>query len=240
MSILLISDLHLSEERPDITAAFLTFLKDKTTDCEALYILGDFFDVWVGDDNMGAFERSIAHHLAQLSQRGVKLYLMHGNRDFALGKGFCHLAHCQLIKDPWLTRFYDTPVLLSHGDILCTMDTEYQRKRRLYRNPIVLFLLKHLPLKTRQNIAKKLRAQSRMQKKNKTAEVMDVTAEAVVDLLTQHQVQLLIHGHTHRPAMHELEANGQRARRIVLGDWEPSGVILKVTPDNFLLETLEG
>lgn len=238
MSILLISDLHLNEERPDITEAFISFLQHKTADCEVLYILGDFFDIWVGDDNMGDFEFSIANHLAELSKRGVKIYLMHGNRDFALGRGFCKLANCQLIKDPMLTHFYGTPVLLTHGDILCTMDVSYQRQRRFYRNPFILFLLKSLPLKFRQNIAEKLRAKSRMEKKDKAIEIMDVTPQAVVELLMCHDVQWLIHGHTHRPAIHELEVGGKPVKRIVLGDWEPYGVILKVTPDNFSLESI--
>lgn len=238
MSVLLISDLHLSEERPDITEAFLFFLKYKTEHCERLYILGDFFDVWVGDDGMGLFEQSIAGELKKLAEKGIEIYLMHGNRDFAIGLAFCQLANCTLLKDPTSTDFYGMPVLLSHGDFLCTQDIAYQRMRRLYRNPFVLFLLKCLPLNVRRYIGRKLRAKSRTNKKNKAASIMDVTPQAVVDLLENYNVQLLIHGHTHRPAVHELIANQKPAKRIVLGDWEPNGTILKVTPEHFELEKI--
>lgn len=236
MSILLIADLHLNEERPDITEAFLFFLKNKAQTCEALYILGDFFHIWVGDDAMGDFEKNIAKQLKLLAEQGIKIYLMHGNRDFSLGKTFCKLAGCQLLKDPVLAQFYNHPVLLSHGDILCTQDVDYQKKRRFYRNPLVLFILKLLPLRKRLALAAKLRSESKMKRGTKPVEITDVTPEAVVALLEKYKVQLLIHGHTHRPAIHELVANGQVAKRFVLGDWEPNGMILRVTPDGFHLE----
>lgn len=236
MSILLIADLHLNEERPDITEAFLFFLKNKAQGCEALYILGDFFHIWVGDDAMGDFEKTIAKHLKWLAERGTKIYLMHGNRDFTLGKTFCKLAGCQLLKDPTLTQFYDQTVLLSHGDILCTQDIEYQKKRRFYRNPFILFCLKLLPLRKRLALAAKLRSESKMKRGTKPPTITDVAPEAVVALLEKYKVQLLIHGHTHRPAIHELIANDQVAKRFVLGDWEPNGMILKVTPEGFSLE----
>lgn len=237
MSILLIADLHLNEERPDITEAFLSFLRNKTQDCEALYILGDFFHVWVGDDAMGEFEHSIARQLKELTEQGIKIYLMHGNRDFAIGKTFCKLAGCALLKDPTLTSFYGTPVLLSHGDILCTKDVEYQQKRRFYRNPFILFLLRLLPLKKRKQLAAKLRAESKMKKGIKPADIMDVTPEEVVKLLEKYKVQLLVHGHTHRPDIHQLMANQQHAKRIVLGDWEPNGKVLRVTSEGMSLES---
>lgn len=240
MSILLIADLHLNEERPDITAAFLSFLKDKAHTCEALYILGDFFHLWVGDDAMGDFEKHIAKHLKKLAEQGTKIYLMHGNRDFTIGKTFCQLAGCKLLKDPFLTQFYRYPVLLSHGDILCTKDIDYQKKRRFYRNPLVLFFLKLLPLRRRLALAAKLRAESKSKKGTKPEEITDVTPEAVVALLEKYKVQWLIHGHTHRPAIHELTINGQTVKRFVLGDWEPNGMILKVTPTGFQLEPAIG
>lgn len=235
MSILLISDLHLNPERPDITEAFLSFLQNQTGDCETLYILGDFFHIWVGDDAMGDFEKNIAHALKKRADQGIKIYLMHGNRDFTIGKTFCHLAGCQLLKDPTVTQFYNTPVLLTHGDILCTNDIEYQKKRRFYRNPFILFLLRLLPLKKRLKLAAKLRNESKLKKGQKPVEIMDVTPEAVTALLNKYQIQTLIHGHTHRPAVHTLTTNGKPAKRIVLGDWEPQGTILKVTPNEFNL-----
>jgi len=162
--ILLISDLHLEEERPDITRAFLHFLATRATQAEALYILGDFFEVWIGDDAMTPFQESIAGALRALSERGVRIYLMHGNRDFMLGQTFCHKAGCKLLADPSVVQLCGEPVLLMHGDSLCTRDEGYMRLRRLLRNPLSMFVLRNLPLATRRKLARKLRNESRTQR----------------------------------------------------------------------------
>lgn len=236
MSILLIADLHLNEERPDITEAFLLFLRTKVPDCESLYILGDFFNVWLGDDAMGHFEKKIAASLSQVAETGVKIYIMHGNRDFAIGKTFCKLAGCELLNDPSQVDFYQQPVLLSHGDIFCTKDISYQRTRRLLRNPFILYVLRLLPVRIRKYIAVQIRTKSKHKRTQKKAEIMDVTPEVILSTLEQYQLQLLIHGHTHRPAVHQLVVNGKPAQRIVLGDWEPNGQVLRVTRDGYFLE----
>ena len=231
--ILLISDLHLEEERPDITRAFLHFLATRARQAEALYILGDFFEVWIGDDAMTPFQQSIADALRALSERGTRIYLMHGNRDFMLGKGFCRAAGCTLLGDPSVVELGGERVLLMHGDSLCTRDEGYMRLRRLLRNPLSLFILRHLPLSTRRKLARKLRNESRAQTRIKASDIIDVTPELIPRVLAEHGVRTLIHGHTHRPATHELEVDGRPARRIVLGDWDQQGWALQVDESGF-------
>ncbi|TRO40217.1 UDP-2,3-diacylglucosamine diphosphatase [Pseudomonas sp. ALS1131] len=231
--ILLISDLHLEEKRPDITRAFLLFLATRARQAEALYILGDFFEVWIGDDGMTPFQHEIACALRELSDAGTRIYLMHGNRDFLIGKAFCREAGCTLLSDPHKVQMGDESVLLMHGDSLCTLDVGYMKLRRWLRNPLSLLILRNLPLSTRQKLARKLRNESRTQTRMKASEIVDVTPEEVVKVMTEYGVRTLIHGHTHRPAVHELEVNGQPARRIVLGDWDSQGWALQVDETGF-------
>lgn len=231
--ILLISDLHLEEKRPDITRAFLLFLATRARQAEALYILGDFFEVWIGDDGMTPFQHEIAGALRELSEAGTRIYLMHGNRDFLIGKRFCREAGCILLSDPHKVQMNGEPVLLMHGDSLCTLDVGYMKLRRWLRNPLSLLILRNLPLSTRQKLARKLRNESRAQTRMKASEIVDVTPQEVAKVMAAHGVRTLIHGHTHRPAVHELEVNGQPARRIVLGDWDHQGWALQVDETGF-------
>jgi len=237
--ILLISDLHLEEERPDISRAFLHFLETRASQAEALYILGDFFEVWIGDDAMTPFQHSIAEALRRLSERGTRIYLMHGNRDFMLGDGFCRAAGCTLLSDPNVVELCGERVLLMHGDSLCTRDEGYMRLRRLLRNPFSLLVLRHLPLSTRRKLARKLRNESRTQTRMKATDIIDVTPELIPRVLAEHRVRTLIHGHTHRPATHELLVNGQPAQRIVLGDWDRQGWVLQVDESGFHQSSFE-
>nr|WP_153917181.1 UDP-2,3-diacylglucosamine diphosphatase [Pseudomonas sp. JG-B] len=230
---MLISDLHLEEERPDITRAFLHFLQTRAPQAEALYILGDFFEAWIGDDAMTPFQRSIAQALRKLADSGTRIFLMHGNRDFMIGSAFCREAGCTLLKDPSLVQMNGEPVLLMHGDSLCTQDEAYMRLRKWLRNPVSLFILRNLPLATRYKLARKLRKESRMQTRQKAVEITDVTAEEVPRMLRQFDARILIHGHTHRPATHDLELDGHPARRIVLGDWDRQGWALQVDESGF-------
>lgn len=231
--ILLISDLHLEEKRPDITRAFLLFLATRARQAEALYILGDFFEVWIGDDGMTPFQHEIAGALRELSEAGTRIYLMHGNRDFLIGKRFCREAGCILLSDPHKVQMGGEPVLLMHGDSLCTLDVGYMKLRRWLRNPLSLLILRNLPLSTRQKLARKLRNESRAQTRMKASEIVDVTPQEVAKVMAAHGVRTLIHGHTHRPAVHNLEVNGQPARRIVLGDWDHQGWALQVDETGF-------
>lgn len=158
--ILLISDLHLQEERPDITRAFLDLLDGRARHATALYILGDFFEAWIGDDAMTPFQQSICQALRQLSDSGTAVYLMHGNRDFLIGQDFCKAAGCTLLADPSVVTLGGERVLLMHGDTLCTRDVAYLKMRRYLRNPVSLWILRHLPLSTRQKLARKLRSEA--------------------------------------------------------------------------------
>jgi UDP-2,3-diacylglucosamine hydrolase len=231
--ILLISDLHLEEKRPDITRAFLHFLATRARQAEALYILGDFFEVWIGDDGMTPFQHEIASALRELSKTGTRIYLMHGNRDFLIGKRFCREAGCTLLSDPHKVQMGGEPVLLMHGDSLCTLDVGYMKLRRWLRNPLSLLILRNLPLSARQKLARKLRNESRAQTRMKASEIVDVTPQEVLKVMAAHGVRTLIHGHTHRPAVHDFNVNGQTARRIVLGDWDRQGWALQVDADGF-------
>jgi UDP-2,3-diacylglucosamine hydrolase len=233
--ILLISDLHLEQERPDISRAFLHFLESRASEAEALYILGDFFEVWIGDDAISPFQRTIAQALRQLSDSGTRIYLMHGNRDFMIGQAFCREAGCSLLHDPSLVELGGEKVLLMHGDSLCTRDEAYMRLRRWLRNPLALFILRNLPLAARRKLARKLRTESREQTRMKASDIVDVTPAEVPRIMAAHGVRTLIHGHTHRPAVHQLEVAGQSARRIVLGDWDSQGWALQIDGQNWQL-----
>jgi UDP-2,3-diacylglucosamine hydrolase len=235
--ILLISDLHLEEGRPDITRAFLGLLNGRARDAESLYILGDFFEAWIGDDAMSPFQRSICRALRTLSDGGTRVLLMHGNRDFMIGKGFCKAAGCTLLKDPSVVNFNGEPVLLMHGDSLCTRDEAYMRMRRYLRNPLTLWVLRHLPLSTRHKLARKLRNESRAQTRMKANDIVDVTPEEVPRVMNESGVKTLIHGHTHRPAVHDVQLGQTMAQRIVLGDWDREGWLLQIDEQGFHLES---
>ena len=197
------------------------------------YILGDFFEVWIGDDAMTPFQRSIAQALRRLADSGTRIYLMHGNRDFLLGKAFCREAGCTLLGDPHTVELAGEKVLLMHGDSLCTLDIGYQKMRRLLRNPLSLFILRNLPLDTRHRLARKLRSESRSQTRMKASDIVDVTPDEVQRVMARYGVKTLIHGHTHRPDVHALQVDGQPAKRIVLGDWDKQGWALQVDENGF-------
>ncbi|WP_375176960.1 UDP-2,3-diacylglucosamine diphosphatase [Marinobacter mobilis] len=220
MTTLLISDLHLEEARPDITRAFLNFLEQKARGIDQLYILGDFFEAWIGDDEHTPLQDEVASALKAVSASGTALFLMHGNRDFLIGEDFCERVGATLLDDPTVVDMYGTPTLLMHGDSLCTADVEYQKFRTTMRNRQWQDMFLKRPLADRQTTARQLREISMAKNKGKEMAIMDVTPEEVVRVMEDQGVQRLIHGHTHRPAVHELEAGGQLAKRIVLGDWD--------------------
>ncbi len=221
MTTLFISDLHLQSERPHITRAFYAFLDQHASQADALYILGDFFNAWLGDDDQTALTLEVASQLKNLSARGIPVYLMHGNRDFLIGKRFCRQAGAKLLPDPTVIDLYGTPALLMHGDSLCLDDTSYQRYRRIIRSPLIRLLPHLLPLSLRQRIARSIRNRSGKAKNHKSARIMDVTPDEAARQLQVHNLSLLIHGHTHRPAIHH------QPQRIVLGDWDNLGWYLQ-------------
>jgi UDP-2,3-diacylglucosamine hydrolase len=217
---LFISDLHLEEGRPDITRAFLDFLENRARGIEHLYILGDFFEAWIGDDERTPLQEQVAEALRALVGGGTRLSLMHGNRDFLIGEDFCQRIGATLItEDEVVIDLYGTPTLLMHGDTLCTADVDYQKFRTNMRNTQWQHIFLKRPLADRQMVARQLREMSQAQTRGKQEGIMDVTPDEVVRVMEDYDVQQLIHGHTHRPAVHELEANGKPAKRIVLGDW---------------------
>lgn len=239
MSTLFISDLHLSAERPAINALFLEFLKTRAARSEALYILGDLFEYWIGDEAVAQAEyAAIVAGLAALKQNGVAVYLMHGNRDFLLGEEFCRATGARLLNDPTVIDLYGTPTLLMHGDLLCTDDVEYQHVRKTLRAPAFIadFLAK--PVAVREQVVRGYREQSKAVTAQKAADIMDVNEQTVRETLQRHGVRNMIHGHTHRPADHRFDLGGAPARRIVLGDWYEQGSVLVCEPGRWRLEAL--
>lgn len=220
--IFFISDLHLDESRPAVTQAFFDFLDTRAKGADALYILGDFFEAWVGDDDDATFARHIVERLRRFRDSGTPIYFMHGNRDFLVGEQFARATGATLLSDPTVIDLYGKPLLLMHGDSLCTRDREYMAFRQQARSAEWQQGLLAQPLEARRALARQLREQSKSMNSLKAEDIMDVTPDEVVEEMTKHGVQTLIHGHTHRPARHTVDLNGQCGERIVLGDWGES------------------
>jgi UDP-2,3-diacylglucosamine hydrolase len=235
---LFISDLHLDAAAPAIADQFHAFLAGEARSADALYILGDLFEAWIGDDDPDPAARATVGALRSLVDAGVPCFVMHGNRDFLIGARFCRETRATLLADGTVVDLYGERVLLLHGDALCTDDAGYQRLRRILRNPLVLGTLRHLPLDARHSLARRLRAGSREHVGMTAPEIMDVNEGAVVAALRAAGVRTVIHGHTHRPAVHELLVDGSPARRIVLGDWYTQGSALEWRPGSFELREL--
>lgn len=232
---LFISDLHLSDQRPDLSRAFLHFLDTRALQADALYILGDLFDFWLGDDDDANISKQVMLALQKLHSAGVKLFFLQGNRDFLVGDGFAKRTGCSLLDEESVIDLYGTRTLLMHGDTLCTDDVKYLAFRRKVRNPLTQFIFRLLPLSLRKKIFYKVKAGSKASQQQKSAMIMDVTAQAVAAVMQKHQVTRLIHGHTHRPAIHP--ATALYGERIVLGDWDQNGWYLQVDSDSIQLES---
>jgi UDP-2,3-diacylglucosamine hydrolase len=238
MTTLFISDLHLEAEQPEIGKQFLQFLKTDAADAEALYILGDLFEAWVGDDDPNAHYFVIKRALRKLVDSGIPVFFMHGNRDFMVGRDFANETGVQILKDPYRTNFYGQKVLLSHGDALCTDDVQYQKIRRMVRDPAWQATMRAKPLKERLRIADDARRQSLERTLNLSMNIMDVNEDAVKQVLTKNRVDVLLHGHTHRPDIHTVDLGGRKAKRIVLGDWYTQGSFVRWTMRGPRLEVL--
>ena len=230
-----IADLHLTQSRPDITACFLRFLKKEAVQAQSLYILGDLFEAWIGDDDDSAYLTTVAKALSTLANTGTKIYYIHGNRDFLLGNKYAKMSSMTLLPEIDLIDLYGQDVVIMHGDTLCTRDIAYQAFRKKSRSWWWQLLVKSLPLFIRKKKAADYRKKSAAATSMKSQDIMDVTETEVVLCLEKYHSQLLIHGHTHRPAIHNLNANNQSAQRIVLGDWYEQGAWLKVTPTSIEL-----
>jgi UDP-2,3-diacylglucosamine hydrolase len=241
VTVLFISDLHLDGARPDITRQFLEFLATEAVDAERLYILGDLFEAWIGDDDPDTDKRRVVSGLQALTRRGVRCAVMHGNRDFLLGKRFCKDTGATLIDDGTVVDAYGRKVLLMHGDTLCTDDHSYQRLRRIVRNPLVQWVLRSMSVSQRQRLASRMRAGSKahINAADKASPyIMDVNADAVAAAFRTYDVECLIHGHTHRPAIHTVLLDGREKTRIVLGDWYEQGSVLRWNESGYELAGL--
>jgi len=230
-----IADLHLAENRPDITACFLSFLKNKAPQATALYILGDLFEYWIGDDDNSTFINEISHGLKQLNESGVEIFYIHGNRDFLLGNKYAKKSGIQLLPEVDVVELYGKRMVILHGDTLCTRDIAYQAFRKKSRSWWWQAIIKNLPLFVRRKIAENYRKKSASATAMKSQEIMDVTDSEVITLLEQHNSQIMIHGHTHRPKIHDTFANKLPAQRFVLGDWYEQGAWLKITENDIEL-----
>lgn len=238
MTTLFISDLHLDPERPAITRLFLEFLEGEARGAAALYILGDLFEAWVGDDDDSELARDVAGGLCALAGAGVPAYLMHGNRDFLLGEAYAGRCGARLLDDPAVEMIAGEPTLLMHGDTLCTDDTQYQEWRARVRTQRWQEEFLALPLSERREIARRMRQASRERTSRTEPSIMDVNPQAVKSAMREHGVRRLIHGHTHRPATHSLTLDGEPAERIVLGDWYEQGSVLRCDESGCRLDVL--
>lgn len=222
-TVLLISDLHLQTERPELTQAFRTFLSDRAVEADALYILGDLFNVWIGDDDDAPLCGEVSHELKQLADTGTAVYLLHGNRDFLLGPAYAAKCGATLIDEPYLLMHSGKNYLLMHGDLLCTQDADYQRFRAMVRDAQWQQQFLARSLQQRRDFAEQARRQSKSMSSNKPSDIMDVTQLAVEQTLLERNTPTMIHGHTHRPALHRFTIDGSNYERVVIGDWDQYG-----------------
>lgn len=238
MQTLFISDLHLGHE-PSLINGFLGWLNSLDHSAlDALYILGDFFDAWIGDDEDSPAAQHVCTHLKQFSEC-VPTYFMRGNRDFLIGEGFAQRTGVALLDDEHVIDLYGKPTLLMHGDSLCTLDQEYMTFRAMVRNPAWQQQVLSLPIEQRRQMAADLRSKSQSLNAMKAEDITDVTPEEVTKAMAHHQVQQFIHGHTHRPAVHDLFVQGKPATRWVLGDWHSTGWCIQATADGLDLNEFQ-
>ena len=227
MATLFISDLHIDAARPAINQQFLEFLRSEAKSAAALYILGDLFESWIGDDAPDAAQSAAIAGLRELTSGGVPCFVMHGNRDFLLSRQFCAASGAQLLPDPLIITLYGEPVLVMHGDALCTDDRAYQRLRATVRDPDWQRQFLALSIDSRRALAGAARAGSQAHTASMEQGITDVNADSVAQALRAAGTSTLLHGHTHRPAIHALEVDGRPRTRIVLGDWYDQGSVLR-------------
>ncbi len=237
MPTFLIADVHLSTRRQERLDRFLEFLEWLPTHGGRLYILGDLFDLWLGDDDLSPPHPQVLTALERLTTSGIQTFVMHGNHDFTLGSGFESRTGCRILPDPSVVKFYGTPVLLMHGDTLCTEDMEYQKYRNGFRAPESLHAFLALPLEQRREKADKIKKLSGEAVRNKPMEIMDVNREEVKSVMRLHSVRHLVHGHTHRPGIHNFNLGGNPATRIVLGDWYTGDSVVRWDEGGYCLES---
>jgi UDP-2,3-diacylglucosamine hydrolase len=238
MTRLFVSDVHLDAERAQASEQFLEFLAAEAARAEALYILGDLFEAWVGDDDRESGNERVCRALRELAASGVACFALHGNRDFLLGAGFSARSGCRLLTDPVIAQFDGERVLLTHGDALCTDDHSYQELRSIVRESAWQRRFLALPRGSRELLADEARAGSARHTARTVPDIMDVNAAAVTAAFRASGVRRMIHGHTHRPGVHAVEVDGERAQRIVLGAWYEQGSYLSYERGRYQLREL--
>jgi UDP-2,3-diacylglucosamine hydrolase len=239
MSRLFVSDVHLDRGSPHAVEQFIQFLGTHAAGAESLYILGDLFEVWIGDDDPDPDKERVRAGLQQLTRGGVATFIMHGNRDFLIGRHFCESSGVRLLADPVITEFDGERVLLTHGDALCTDDHSYQELRSIVRTPDWQRKFLSLPVGDREMLANQVRAGSKQHTARTTPRIMDVNNDAVATAFRATGVKRIIHGHTHRPAIHDVVIEGESMQRIVLGAWYEEGSYLWYEGGSYELRTLE-
>ena len=239
MASLFISDLHLEADRPDIADQFLRFLETEALNADALYILGDLFEVWVGDDDPNEHYAWIKQGLRKLTRKDVPVFFMHGNRDFMIGEEFARETGIEILADPHVIDIHGERVLLSHGDAYCTDDIEYQAVRTMTRDPQWQAMMVVKPLEERLAFAEQARAASLAHGEKLSETIVDVNDMAIESAFRDASVNLMLHGHTHRPNVHQLEIDGKPAQRIVLGDWYDHGSVVRWDENGPVLSEME-
>lgn len=234
----LIADLHLDAQRPETTRLFTDFLDGPAREADALYIMGDLFEAWIGDDARDAVATNVAIHLRALAETGTSIFFICGNRDFLLGEEYCRQAGMTYLEEPFALPGSDPSILLLHGDVLCTDDVSYQRFRRKVRNPDWQRRMLSRPVWYRRLLAHLARIMSRRHTGSTEAMIMDVNQEAVEEFFRTHGTRRIIHGHTHRPAIHDLQIDNQHCQRIVLSDWGDQGNLVRIDDNGVAMLTI--
>ncbi len=239
MSTIFLSDIHVSNEHPEISKQLKEFLLKEESKTKAIYVLGDLFEYWLGDDDPNPLFREIKQLFKQCTDKNISIFFMHGNRDFLIGESFAKETGCQILHDPYVIDLFDKKILISHGDIFCTDDKEYQLFRNQTRDPAWKESILSKSLSFREEFAKQARLESSKHTSSKKNEIMDVNKEEILKMYEKYNVDIIIHGHTHRPAIHDVFYNGKNYKRIVLGDWYEQGSILRYNEKGFDLIQLE-
>ena len=235
MTTIFISDLHLDKDRPKVIRYFIDFLNNLESDIESLYILGDFVEYWVGDDDPGDGLEEVFSSIKKKSN-SIPIYFMHGNRDFMISEKFCNHHGMKFLKDPTRIKLHGKKILLMHGDTLCIDDIEYQKFRTMVRSPLWQNEMLKKSLEERINLAKMLRAKSLSETGTKDEVIMDVNNDEVISQLKKHNVDMIIHGHTHRPNIHKIISENKECKRIVLGDWYDKSFILRISDGEIIID----
>ncbi len=239
MTTLFLSDIHVSDEHPEIGKHLKEFLLQEESKTNTIYVLGDLFEYWLGDDDPNPSFTEIKKLLRKLSDRNISLFFMHGNRDFLIGKSFSKETGCQILHDPHVINLFGKKVLISHGDIFCTDDKKYQLFRDQTRDPTWINSILSKPLSYRKKFASKARLESLEYTSSQKNENMDVNNDEILKMYDKYAVDIIIHGHTHKPAIHDIFLNGRNCQRIVLGDWYEQGSILRFDETGFDLIQLD-